>query len=236
MWEFGDGTRAYSRNVEHTWQVADVYNITLTVADCYGNRHVDIRNITIRSKAPEIIGPFGFKGIEGQALALDVEVYDNEEDEPFLKYCWYDEKGGIFSTDPCPTVVLDDGKYLYTLVVIDPTGAESREEITIEIHSRAPQLYIADYMYHGVGAEFFEAYSDGGEIELTAYALDSIFDNEYLEFYWTIRKNTAIYTIADAREQSYSTVIFRCAETTTYQGQVRVVDRDGNERVASAGW
>ena len=226
-WDFSDGYTLTTSHAEHAWQNAGVYNITLTIADAYGNMYRDIKNITILKKAPEIKGPFAFETTEGTALVLDIEVYDSERDESTLHYAWYDEKGILFSNEAKPKVILDNGRYEYTLVVTDATGESSSETITINVHSLAPKVFIGNYMYHGVQSE--KKFTSDGEIELRAWGLDTSTDMDFLEFFWEIRKGKDKYVEFDNRGNYYSDIIFTCKETGIYQGKVTVIDPEGKK-------
>ncbi len=231
MWDFGDGTVAYSEHAKHAWLDAGVYNITLAIADPYGNIHRDQKNITILSKAPEIVGPFAFQGSEGSSIVLDVEIYDSNKDELKLEYFWYDDKGTLVSQEQKPVFNLDDGTYTYTLEVVDPSGMRSSKEIVVTMHSLSPEIYMSNYMYHGVVGDY--SFENDGELELKVYGMDTLLDSEKLYFFWTIRNGKKVVRLGDDRYQLHSTVTFTCRETTTYQGEVRVCDPEGNEKVCT---
>jgi len=226
-WDFSDGYTLTTSYAEHAWQKAGVYNITFTIADAYGNMHTDIKNITILPKAPEIKGPFAFQTTEGTALVLDIEVYDSERDEANLQYSWYNEQGKVFSNDPKPKVILDDGKYQYTLVISDASGESASETITINVHSLAPKVFIGNYMYHGLQSG--NRFTSDGEIELRAWAIDTFYDMNILDFYWEIRKGKDRYVEYDNRGNYFSDIIFTCKETGIYQGKVTAIDPEGNK-------
>jgi PKD repeat protein len=231
MWDFGDGNFLYSEHAEHAWRDAGIYNVTLAMADPFGNIYYDVKSITILPKAPEIVGPFAFQGTEGSTVTLDVEIYDTYKDANNLEYFWYDNKGNLVSSDRKPVLLLNDGTYTYTLVVIDPSGQSSSKDITVTIHSLSPEIYVSSYMYHGIEGDY--RFNTDGKLELTAYGLDTLLDSEKLYFSWTIRNGKKIIRIGDGRYQHFSKVTFYCKETTTYQGEVRVIDPEGNEKVAT---
>ena len=231
MWDFGDGTVVYSKNALHTWPYSGVYNVTLTIADPFGNIHRDQESITILPKAPEILGPFAFQGSEGSSIVLDVEIYDSCIDDSCLEYFWYNDKGVLVSQDLKPLFTLDDGTHIFTLKVVDSSGLSSSKNIVVTMHSLSPEVYISNYMYHGVVGEYW--YDNDGKLELTAYGIDTLLDSEKLYFYWTIRNGKKVFRTEDGSNQCHSTVTFTCKQTTTYQGEVRIVDPEGNEKVAT---
>ncbi len=231
-WDFGDGVISYERAPKHAWITAGIYDITLKVSDYNGNEYLRYGNIVIKEKAPEILGPFSFQGVEGQAINLDVEVYDALLDRPNLNYYWYKEKNELFSTNNSPTVFLDDGKYTYTLNVTDPSGLTSSREINIIVHSRSPEIFVPNYMYYGPPGNPFST-DDTGELVLRAFGYDCLYDISELEFRWLIKNGKDKTFLFDRIFNNYSEVTFKCEETTIYQGQVEIIDPSGTTKIAT---
>ena len=231
-WDFGDGIISHALNPKHAWQTAGEYNITLSIRDAFGKVHVDTKTIKVRVQAPIIEGPFIFQAVEGMAVELDVEVCDSEKDEPCLEYQWFDDQGLLVSTEKTPSFILNDGIYVFKLVVRDLSGEESSAEITVEVSSRCPEVFVSSYAYYGVDQPNDLIYTEEGELTLRAYGLDTSEDVPGLWFYWTITDGLEKTLLVDPRGLGYSQVIFQCKETKTYGGEVRVVDPEGNEAVA----
>ncbi|MFX1487565.1 MAG: PKD domain-containing protein, partial [Promethearchaeota archaeon] len=222
-WSFGDGLYAYTRDPTHAYSEAGVYNITLTVLDCYGNTYIDMRNITILERAPEILGPFTFNGIEGQAVELDVDIFDAFTDELGLSYEWSNGTG-VFSTDKRPSIVLEEGSYDYTLSVTDIHSQVATVNISIVVVDSPPVVLVSNYMYSGgkvtESEGFFVGTPDGpGELKIYAYGYD-MFDTDALDYNWTISTGNRSYTTSYPNGGTGCSVNFRVNSTATYQGEV----------------
>ena len=229
-WSFGDGTYAYERNPTHSWSTSGIYDVSLTVYDCFGNSYTDIIQIIVEEQPPEIVGPFTFYGIQGQAIILDLEVFDSFYDEMNLAYEWYSLSSDLinpnylFSTDKKPTIFLDWGKYTYSLRVIDSLGYSSITNITIEVEDIPPIISISNYAYWG---------NSEGSVLIKAYVFDSYMEKEFT-FNWTIQNDLERYNYIN--HLSYDTVdilSFNCRNTTIYKGDVSVIDSRGKSAVAS---
>ncbi|MBN1214778.1 MAG: PKD domain-containing protein [Candidatus Lokiarchaeota archaeon] len=223
-WSFGDGLYAYEQNPTHYWSTAGTYTIQLTIKDCFGNIYTDNATITIEEHPPEILGPYTFYGKQGQAIVLDVEIYDSFYDEMNLQYEWYSVPsneiniGTLFSTDKKPVVFLDWGNYTYSLKVIDQSGYYAITNITIEVDDIPPVVSIGSYMYHG---------GKGNSISIKAYVYDSYLENEF-KFTWTIQN--------DLEQLNQSNIIFydkigqiafTCKDTIVYDGEIKITDSFG---------
>jgi PKD repeat protein len=231
-WNFGDGTSSFERAPIHSWSTAGVYPIILYVTDKYGNIFIREKEITVEEKAPEILGPFSFQGIEGKAIILDVEVYDALLDQPSLKFEWYDQKNEFFTSRKKPSIILDNGNYKYTFKVTDPSGLSSTCEINIVVLPIAPEIYVPNYMYYGPPGDKFSS-DDVGRLTLRAYSYDCAYDLSELRCRWLIKKGTEKFTPFEYNDGNCSEVTFKCRETAIYQGQVRVDDPSGNTRIAT---
>ncbi|MFX1478122.1 MAG: PKD domain-containing protein, partial [Promethearchaeota archaeon] len=230
FWLFGDGHFSNEISPTHSYAQSGVYNISLTITDCFGNLYTDIRNITILERKPEILGPFTFHGYEGQSVNLDVGIYDAFLDEIDMKYEWYDESLNLIANYKNPLVILDDGTYLYTLNVTDNSGLTASVNISIVIEDVPPVVLLSNYIsYSGKVFEnegFIVGEVNGpGEIELSAYAYDSL-DNDDLDYYWTITTGNISYYWNDLNSGFSSTAKFRATDTTLYRGQVKVVSAE----------
>jgi hypothetical protein len=221
-WSFGDGTFSYERAPKHAWSKAGKYDIVLEVFDNQEQIHIKNKSIIIKEKAPEFKGPFNFQAVEGQSLVLDVEVYDSIKDIPHLEYKWYDHRNKLISTEKKPCLMLSEGRYIYWLNVSDKSGLTSSQEITIDILPISHEIYVPFYMYHG---------APGFNLQLRAYLYDTSIEMEDYEFFWTVKRgNTQL--VASQVTGDFHQITFTCSRTAIYQGEVRVVDSNGNARVA----
>lgn len=115
-----------------------------------------------------------------------------------------------------PSVALDDGTYLIELEVSNDDSNQA--EIAIEIMSQSPILTVPNKRYSG----------DTGNIEITAYARDSIIDVESLEFEWLIENDRI--TIQSLTLSS--TINVFCEFTGKIKGYVSV--RDDSDLIATS--
>ena len=230
FWLFGDGSFSNEENPVHAYANSGVYNVSLTVRDCFGGSFTHIRNITIQEKAPEIIGPYTFYGVEGQAITLDVDIFDAFLDEIDMEYEWFNSSG-LFSTDKRPSLILQDGSYDYTLNVTDSLGKTATADISMIVEDAPPVVIAQSYMYSGAsvaGTEGFFAGSadDPGELVLTAYGYD-ISDNSDLDYHWTVYKGDEIFDGGvDWDSGISSTRKFRVTDTVLYRGEVKIVSAE----------
>ncbi|MFX1320378.1 MAG: LamG-like jellyroll fold domain-containing protein [Promethearchaeota archaeon] len=229
FWLFGDGSFSNDANPVHAYAKSGVYNLSLTVIDCFGNSYSDVKNITVVEKAPEIVGPYTFYGIEGQAITLDVDIFDAFLDEIDLEYEWYNSSG-LFSTDKKPSLLLEDGSYKYTVNVTDSLGQTATADIDVIIEDAPPVVLVSSYMYSGGNVDgsegfFAGAADDPGELALTAYGYDTS-DNNDLDYYWSITNDNTTFETYEQHADMSSTVKFRVKETAIYLGQVKIVSSE----------
>ena len=221
-WSFGDGIYAYEQNPTHYWSIAGIYDITLTITDCFGNSYTDIAQIIIEEHPPDILGPYSFYGIQGQAIVLEMEVYDSFYDEMNLRYEWYSVPTNeisngefLFSPDKKPVVFLDCGNYTYSVRVIDPSGYSAQINITIEVEDIPPVVSISSYMYRG---------NKFNTIDIKAYVYDSYLENEF-KFTWTIQNDLEQFNHYNIIFYDKSGIIsFNCRDTIVYKGEIMITD------------
>ncbi len=230
FWLFGDGSFSNDPNPKHAYAESGVYNVSLTVVDCYGNSYSDIKSITVVEKAPEIVGPYIFYGVEGQAITLDVDIFDAFLDEIDLEYEWYNSSSDLVSTDKKPSMFLQDGSYKYTLNVTDPLGQTATANVDVIVEDVPPVVIVLSYMYSGASVSGNEGFfagtaDDPGELELTAFGYDTS-DNSDLDYYWSITNDNTTYETYELNIGISSTVKFRVKETAVYLGQVKIVSSE----------
>ena len=243
IWDFGDNHTAFGKYTNHAYDTPGQYTVELCVKDDNGAVDYTSKLIYIASSQTygtennetesifnlDVLGPYTLpQNIEGQMVNLDVEVYDSPENEPLLSYSWYDENSVQFSNDKCPSILLDDGDYCFTLNVSNLNGQTVSENITSKVNNIAPEVFVSNYAYCGPNIDS----SNGAELELTAYGYDSIFDINKLKFYWEITDGNTKYSHSETFGKATSTMTFTCTETSIYRGQVKVVDPSGKESVA----
>jgi len=219
FWDFGDGYHSVDRNPTHAWSDSGNYTITLYIRDLYGNCYNNTIMVEIEEKLPEIIGPFGFSGIEGQAIILEVAVSDSIFDRNNLLFTWYDEKNQEimeFANNQKPIVILNDGVYNYSLEIEDLNGNKDFTDILITVNDIPPSIFIPSYMYHGD--------QNSGSLTLTAFAFDYYKDVNMLEFTWRISHNERVDNRGPFSNVNQSSIVFNATKTAIYQGEVSVRD------------
>lgn len=240
IWDFGDNHTSFGKYVSHAYDTLGEYTVELCVKDNNGamdftSNVVSIGNVQ-RSRVDsnetesvvdlEILGPYTQpQNYEGQLVDFDVEVYDSLENEPSVSYSWYDQNGEQFSNNKRPSLLLDDGEYLFTLNVSNQDSQTTSEKIAVTVNNIAPEVFLTNYVYNGP--------SKRAELELKAYGYDSIFDINNLEFYWKITDGYNNYTFYDTVGKAISTIKFPCTDTAIYRGQVKVVDPSGKHSLAT---
>ncbi|MFX1393823.1 MAG: LamG-like jellyroll fold domain-containing protein [Promethearchaeota archaeon] len=228
LWSWGDGYYSYTPNPSHSWAKAGVYEITLFVQDCFGNIFSDNATITVLERAPEIIGPFTFYGVEGQAITLDVEVYDSNIDELTLKYRWYDDNDELIADYLKPSVILNDGEYLYRLEVEDAEGNIATANISIIVENTPPIVLVSNYMYYGAPGEGPYGVEGIGRLTLNAYAYDSMYDISDLTFEWKIYNGSEVFNpFPFTHKDTTNFIYYKCMDTRIYKGVVYVTDPSG---------
>jgi hypothetical protein len=230
VWSFGDGNYGYDQDSIHSYCTAGVYNISLFVVDCYGNNYTDSSSITILERTPEINGPFTFYGVEGQAITLDVEVFDSFMDESNISYTWY-EGAVVKSYDKKPTFVFEDGTYDYNLQVDDHESSVVSANISIIVEDSPPLVMVANHMYSGTPTPYSEGLTtssstETGKIKLQAFGFDTNYDLDELSFNWTVISGNNTYSYSSG-EDTKSTMYFRMNTTSLIHGIVVVEDNDG---------
>jgi hypothetical protein len=175
----------------------------------------------IEDKAPEILGPFSLYGIEGQAIVMDIEIYDSYIDEQYMTYTWFDEYDSEltqFKNILKPILILNDGEYLYKIEVEDQYGNIVKANITISVEDIPPIIFASDFMYSG---------PLGGLIELKAHAYDYYKDLNQLSFEWTLTygDNTMFYDGGSSNSYSFNNNI----DKMICIGQVMVKDVISNQ-------
>ncbi|MHA1212982.1 MAG: PKD domain-containing protein, partial [Candidatus Heimdallarchaeota archaeon] len=115
-----------------------------------------------------------------------------------------------------PSVAFDEGTYLIDLLV--QNNLSSQAKISLEVINAAPII----------SAPSKRRYGDSGYIDITAYAWDSIIDQDSLEFEWLIEGERKKI---ESGVLSSSLKIF-CSATKTIKGQVNV--RDPMDKTSSS--
>jgi PKD repeat protein len=135
-WDFGDGSSEESDDdVEHTFDVADTYNVDLTVTDSSGRTASDSMSITVEEPPPLTSVDIISNDTEGVAPAtFEFEANLTGGAEPFT-YSWDFGDGSSEESDDETVEHTFDvaGTYNVDLVVIDSTLQTASDSILITV-------------------------------------------------------------------------------------------------------
>ena len=135
-WDFGDGSSEESDDdVEHTFDVADTYNVDLTVTDSSGRTASDSMSITVEEPPPLTSVDIISNDTEGVAPAtFDFEANLTGGTEPFT-YSWDFGDGSSEESDDETVEHTFDvaGTYNVDLTVIDSTLQTASDSILITV-------------------------------------------------------------------------------------------------------
>ena len=135
-WDFGDGSSEENDDdVEHTFDVADTYNVDLTVTDSSGRTASDSMSITVEEPPPLTSVDIISNDTEGVAPAtFDFEVNLTGGTEPFT-YSWDFGDGSSEESDDETVEHTFDvaGTYNVDLTVIDSTLQTASDSILITV-------------------------------------------------------------------------------------------------------
>ncbi len=225
-WDFGDGYTYYDLDFipfwgeqcdsslrGHVWAESGFYNLTLFVFDDNGvfNSTMIIMNVT--NEPPLIEGPYGFEGLEGTVINLDMAVFDSIADEWGLDFIW-DVNGEILYGNK-PSICLNDGDYTGNLTVSDMDGDTTTIDLDFIIEGITPTVTTSSKYIYG----------PPGEISLNAYTLDSFMDSSNIFYNWTFNGTTSI-------TEHSSTINFKYEISSTYKCIVEAYDDVGKRGMA----
>ena len=97
-WDFGDGTNATGKVVNHSYSSPGVYTVTLTVTDLKGGVGTDTLTVTVlgnRAPIPNAGGPYAV--LEGFPVTLTASASMDLDGDP-LSYRWDLDGDGIWDT------------------------------------------------------------------------------------------------------------------------------------------
>ncbi|MDJ0807552.1 MAG: PKD domain-containing protein [Gammaproteobacteria bacterium] len=136
-WDFGDNNSGSGETTSHVYTRADVYTVTLTVTDDFGNTASAETTATITEPAllPPVADAGGpYSGIEGETIVFDGGG-SSDPDGNIVRYDW-DFGDGTTAVDagPNPThVYTAAGVYNVSLTVVDNDGLMDSDATTAEI-------------------------------------------------------------------------------------------------------
>ena len=230
-WDFGDGSTYYDLEYNsfwcnscsnsifgHKYAESGFYNLSLYIIDDNGDIGYFTTTMNITNFAPILEGPFGFEGVEGRVINLDVAAFDSIKDECNLNYTW-DIEGQILNGAK-PSIYLDDGNYTISLTISDLDGGVTCTNLSL----------IGCMIYPIVSVSSKMVYGPPGEIEVSAYTMDTFLDSDILLYKWNFNNKTNIQTYSTIT----STVSYNYEESSTLTVVVEVFDDAGKRGIAKS--
>ncbi|MCD6331309.1 MAG: PKD domain-containing protein [Thermoplasmata archaeon] len=138
-WNFGDGSIAYGRNVQHRYEDDGLYIVNLTVIDNEGAVAWITKQIEVFNMAP--VADFDFtpsEPIVGESTAFNSTSYDL--DGFIANYTWNFGDGSIAYGRNVSHVYYNEGSYIVNLTIKDDDGAEAwiAKEVVVSLANHPP--------------------------------------------------------------------------------------------------
>jgi len=146
-WNFGDGTGS-GNNIQHTYQTAGTYSVTLTVTDNNGASTSIQKNIVVKVEKTLPVASFSYTPLH-PSTSDEIQFSDSsyDEDGNIIGYEWDFGDGNVsYKQNPVHKYAIN-GTYNVTLTVTDNDGGTSTTSETLEVSSSLPDLVLEDIQY-----------------------------------------------------------------------------------------
>lgn len=239
--EYDDGSRSTSIQramrdnclINWTWIDDGLYTIQITVSDEEGDSTIEILEVNIRNRAPNvsILSQRSQVKVE-HPVTLYVFANDTDSEDPWpglVDIHWPNaqcDEG--YYTRVCTTTAWEEGLQTFTAVGTDDDGNQTYATINIEFTNIAPHdIAVAmwdeyDNVIEATGQMTWHVQEDQS-VELTARAEDSIDDLSGLSYQWSFGPST------DGRESRVAAVWSEAGMQTIL---VKAIDSEGED----SGW
>ena len=168
LWDFDDGNTSNSADLSHTFLLAGVYNVTLTVTDDEGL--TDVANLTINVIDPAVNQPpvavaSASPTIGLAPLNVSFTGSNSTDDEAVVSYLWdFGDGNGSSQADPTHNYI-NPGNYTATLTVTDAEALQGQTTIDITVNDPSAQGVVGFTLINSAtDLDFFEL-TDGMEVD-----------------------------------------------------------------------
>jgi PKD repeat protein len=197
VWDFGDGTSANGRNVNHTYPDDGIFTVTMTVTDSDDQVSTDTLVVTVLNVAPVAEAGENQATNEGSSVSFIGSASDVGVEDTF-SYAWSFGDNETAEGASVSHTYADDGEYTVTLSVTDDDGGVGTDNQTVIVTNVAPAVAVDPAILYagsstvGFKGEFSDpgsadshslewSFGDGvtasGELEIThAFGSSGLFD------------------------------------------------------------
>lgn len=141
LWDFGDGTYAFSKNTKHAYQKSGIYSTKFMVRDEEGEISSDTITVEVINKPPTIsIKQKNIIVEEGKTIIVEADIEDTPTDIPLITYEWSNGSGGWRR----PYIWPDDWSGEIWVKATDDDGATSIDEARVQVVNVDPEASIIE--------------------------------------------------------------------------------------------
>jgi beta propeller repeat protein len=133
-WDFGDGSFATGKIVNHMYSKQDTYSGKLTVKDDDDEVNIETFNVTVTNLPPYVEAGFDQEVMGGSVIFIG-DVYDTVSDFPLLNITWDFGDGDNFYGPITTHTYPFSGNYNAILTVLDDDGVTVSDSINIIVHT-----------------------------------------------------------------------------------------------------
>lgn len=138
-WDFGDGTRAYTRSPTHQFSRSGALTVALTVTDDLGGRATITKQVLIRNHPP--VASFEWSPLDAPARTpMTFASLSTDRDGRVVSWAWdLDGKPGVDATGATVAYTFrTPGAHLVTLTVTDDGGATDTVSAAVQVPNTPP--------------------------------------------------------------------------------------------------
>ena len=135
MWEFGDGTRSFSRAARHTYDTPGTYTATVTATDREGKEGTDTVEIEVAGNQPPTVTATADPATGTAPLKVRFRATGTDPDGRAnrIQYAWdFGDDGTSFERNPRHTYTVP-GTYTATVTATDEDGEEATDEVEVVV-------------------------------------------------------------------------------------------------------